>query len=137
MAEVAYVALGSNIGDRHAQLDFARKAIASLPGTRILDATVPEETEPFGPPGQRPYLNQMIAIETGMEPHALLSALQGIENQAGRTRDVRWGPRTLDLDIVQFGSRVVSDERLVLPHPGLPARDFWQRELRELAEGAR
>ena len=137
MAEVAYIALGSNLGDRDAHLAFARAAIASLPRTRILDATLPEETEPFGPPGQRTYLNQMIAIETEMEPHALLTALQEIETRAGRTRDVRWGPRTLDLDIVRFGSRSVSDDRLVIPHPGLPAREFWQRELRELSEGKR
>lgn len=134
MTEIAYIALGSNLGDRHAHLEFARGAIASLPRTRILDATLPEETEPFGPPGQRPYLNQMIAIDTGLDPHELLAAVQDIENRAGRTREVRWGPRTLDLDIVRFGSRHVSDDRLVIPHPGLPRREFWQRELRELSE---
>lgn len=137
MAEVAYIALGSNLGDRDAHLAFARGAIASLPRTHILDATLPEETEPFGAPGQRTYLNQMIAIETDMEPHELLTALQAIEAQAGRTRDVRWGPRTLDLDIVRFGDRSMADDRLVIPHPGLPTREFWQRELRQLSEGPR
>ena len=134
MPEIAFIALGSNLGDRHAHLASARQAIAALPGTRILDATDPEETEPFGPPGQPTYLNQMIAIETAMEPHALLAALQDIEGRAGRTREIRWGSRTLDLDIVRFGDRRIADERLVVPHPGLPHRDFWQRELRILTE---
>jgi 2-amino-4-hydroxy-6-hydroxymethyldihydropteridine diphosphokinase len=132
MREIVYVALGSNLGDRERHLAFARAEIAALPGTRILDATAPEETAPFGPAGQRSYLNQMIALETELTPHALLAALQGIEQRAGRTREVRWGPRTLDLDIVRFGDRAIADERLVVPHPGLPERDFWQRELRAL-----
>lgn len=129
MRDVAYIALGSNLGDREGHLAFARAEIAQLSGSRLLDATPPEETEPFGPAGQDPYLNQMIAIETDLEPHALLTALQDIERRAGRTRGLRWGPRTLDLDIVQFGAQRVSDERLTVPHPGLPSRDFWQREL--------
>jgi 2-amino-4-hydroxy-6-hydroxymethyldihydropteridine diphosphokinase len=132
MRELVFVALGSNLGDRDAHLRFARAEIAALPETRILDATAPEDTPPFGPPGQPVYLNQMIAIETAMNPHALLAALQDIEQRAGRTRTVRWGPRTLDLDIVQFGDRAISDDRLVVPHPGLKHRDFWQRALAEL-----
>jgi 2-amino-4-hydroxy-6-hydroxymethyldihydropteridine diphosphokinase len=132
MREVVFVALGSNLGDREAHLAFARARIAALPGTRILDATIPEETPAFGPPGQSAYLNQMIAFETALPPHDLLTALQGIEHEAGRTRALRWGPRTLDLDIVRFGDREIADERLVVPHPGLRDRDFWQRELRSL-----
>ena len=132
MREVAFVALGSNLGDREAHLSFARTEIAALTETRILDATAPEETPPFGPAGQPAYLNQMLAIETAMNPHALLAALQDIERRAGRTRTVRWGPRTLDLDIVQFGERTIADDRLVIPHPGLKDRDFWQRELEQL-----
>jgi 2-amino-4-hydroxy-6-hydroxymethyldihydropteridine diphosphokinase len=132
MREVAFIALGSNLGDREAHLSFARAEIAALTETRILDATAPEETPPFGPAGQPAYLNQMLAIETAMNPHALLAALQDIERRAGRTRTVRWGARTLDLDIVQFGERMIADDRLVVPHPGLKDRDFWQRELAEL-----
>lgn len=132
MGDVAYIALGSNLGERERHLDFARDAIARLPGTRILDATQREETQPFGPAGQGPYLNQMLAVETVLAPHDLLAALQDIERRAGRTRDVRWGPRTLDLDIVTFGGRTIHDERLEVPHPGLGEREFWRRELRAL-----
>jgi 2-amino-4-hydroxy-6-hydroxymethyldihydropteridine diphosphokinase len=78
----------------------------------------------------------MIAVETELAPHDLLSALQDIERRAGRTRDVRWGPRTLDLDIVKFGRRTIRDERLEVPHPGLGDREFWQRELRDLGAEA-
>lgn len=132
MREVAYIAVGSNLGDREKHLAFAVEAISRLPGTRVLDATAPEQTAPFGAPGQGPYLNQMIAVDTELAPHDLLAALQDIERRAGRTREVRWGARTLDLDIVRYGNRVITDDTLVLPHPGLAQRDFWQRELRAL-----
>ncbi len=129
MGEVAYIALGSNLGDRARFLAMARDALGALPGTRVIAETPVEETAPFGPPGQDPYLNQMVAIETTLSPHDLLARLHGIERGAGRIRRVRWGPRTLDLDIVRFGDRRLSDEQLVLPHPGLRDRDFWQREV--------
>jgi 2-amino-4-hydroxy-6-hydroxymethyldihydropteridine diphosphokinase len=132
MPDVAYVALGSNLGDREQHLSVARAAIARLQGTRLLAQTEPEETTPFGPPGQGPYLNQMIAIETELEPRALLHALQEIETRAGRVRTVRWGARTLDLDIVKFQRQQVNDADLTVPHPGLRDRDFWQRELATL-----
>lgn len=128
---MAFVALGSNLGDREAHLRVALGEIARLPSTRILAQTVPEETDPIGPPQGR-YLNQMIAIETGLEPHTLLLALQDIEKRSGRIRAERWGPRTLDLDIVSFGDRTIADDVLTLPHPGIGERDFWKRELAEL-----
>lgn len=136
MREVAYIAVGSNLGDREKHLAFALEAISRLPGTRVLEATDPEQTAPFGAPGQGPYLNQMIAVETELAPHDLLAALQDVERRAGRTREVRWGARTLDLDIVRYGRRVITDDTLVLPHPGLAQRDFWQRELRALGGAA-
>ncbi len=132
MGEVAYVALGSNLGDRQRALALARDAVGALPETRVIAETPMEETIPFGPPGQGPYLNQMLAIETALGPHELLDALQAIEAAAGRVRSVRWGPRVLDLDIVRFGDRVVDDERLHLPHSGLRDREFWQREVAHL-----
>jgi 2-amino-4-hydroxy-6-hydroxymethyldihydropteridine diphosphokinase len=134
--ELAFVALGSNLGDRSAYLGEARKAMAALRGTRLVAESSVEETAPIGPPGQGPYLNQMVALETELTPHELLSELQAIEHAAGRVRRERWGPRTLDLDIVQFGDRTIRDPDLVIPHPELPHRDFWQRELSQLRTGA-
>ena len=132
MGDVAYIALGSNLGDRAGHLARARAALAALPDTRVIAASAVEETEPIGPVPQGPYLNQMVAVETELEPRELLHRLHAIERAAGRTRDVRWGPRTLDLDIVLFGARAMSDGTLTLPHPGLAEREFWQRELAEL-----
>jgi 2-amino-4-hydroxy-6-hydroxymethyldihydropteridine diphosphokinase len=132
MSEIAYIALGSNLGDRQGYLRHARDAIASLPGCRIVGASRVEETAPLGDPAQPAYLNQMLAVETTLEPIALLTRLQRIEADAGRVRATRWAPRTLDLDIVLFDDRVVNTAELVLPHPGLADRDFWQRELAQL-----
>jgi 2-amino-4-hydroxy-6-hydroxymethyldihydropteridine diphosphokinase len=79
----------------------------------------------------------MVLLETGLEPRALLQACQDIERMEGRQRGERWGPRTLDLDIVQFGARRVSDTDLIIPHPELSNRDFWRRELAELKSNER
>jgi 2-amino-4-hydroxy-6-hydroxymethyldihydropteridine diphosphokinase len=131
MRDVAFVALGSNLGDREQHLAVARAAIARLPRTTVLAESTIEETAPLGPP-QPHYLNQMIAIETDLPPHALLDALLEIERQNGRVRREKWGPRTLDLDIVQYGQLTIDDDALRVPHPGLRDRDFWRRELAEL-----
>lgn len=84
---------------------------------------------------QGAYLNQMVSLETTLSPTALLDALQAIERSAGRLRTIRWGPRTLDLDIVMFDSQRVDEPGLRVPHPQLPQRDFWKRELAELRGG--
>jgi 2-amino-4-hydroxy-6-hydroxymethyldihydropteridine diphosphokinase len=136
MRDIAYIALGSNLGDRDAHLAHARAALAALPESRLLAVSSIEETEPIGGAVQGPYLNQMAALETALDPRALLGALQRIERDAGRVREERWGARTLDLDIVKFGDREVRDPVLIIPHPGLETRDFWQRELAELGAGA-
>ncbi len=130
--ERVYVALGSNLGDRAAHLAYARSRLAALPDTRLLKASRVEETAPLGPVPQGSYLNQMVLLETRLEPAALLGHLLAIEAEQGRTRGVRWGPRTLDLDIVRFGDRTLQDATLTLPHPELPHRDFWRREIAEL-----
>lgn len=135
--ERAYVALGSNLGDRAAHLRRAREALASLPETDLLRESAIEETAPLGGMQQPPYLNQMVLLETGLAPRALLQACHAIERKEGRERTEHWGPRTLDLDIVQFGSRQVTDSDLIIPHPELPNRDFWQRELAELSSHER
>jgi 2-amino-4-hydroxy-6-hydroxymethyldihydropteridine diphosphokinase len=130
--ERVYVALGSNVGDREGHLAHARARLAALPRTRLVALSRAEETAPLGPVPQGPYLNQMALLETELAPSALLAALQAIETERGRTRDVRWGPRTLDLDIVRFGDLELREPALVIPHPELPRRPFWQRELAEL-----
>jgi 2-amino-4-hydroxy-6-hydroxymethyldihydropteridine diphosphokinase len=132
--DVAYIALGSNLGDRDAHLAAARAAIAALPRTTVLAASAVEETAPLGPVAQGPFLNQMMAVETELAPRELLAALQRIEHAAGRERGVRWGPRTLDLDIVLYERQRVSEPGLVVPHPELPRRDFWRRELEEIRQ---
>ena len=132
-AERVFVALGSNLGDRAAHLAAARAALARLPATRVVAASAIEETTPLGGMAQPTYLNQMVLLETELDPHRLLAALQRIEQDRERVRTARWGPRTLDLDIVVFGDRRIQDPDLVIPHPELPHRDFWQREISELA----
>ena len=129
-----YVALGSNVGDRSAHLGYARARLAVLPRTRLLRESRVEETAPLGPVPQGAYLNQMVLLETTLEPAELLAQLHAIESERGRDRRKggRWGPRTLDLDIVRFGDRAVREPALVIPHPELPNRPFWQRELAEL-----
>lgn len=129
---VAYVALGSNLGDRDAHLAFARGRIGDLPRTTILAASRVEETQPLGEVPQGPYLNQMVSISTALTAEELLDQLHAIERAAGRERRERWGPRTLDLDIVLMEGESRADPALVLPHPGLADREFWQRELEEL-----
>ncbi len=132
MKDVAYVALGSNLGQREVILAQARRSIAELPHTRVLRETKAEETAPIGPVKQGPFLNQMISIETELSPRDLLRELLRIEKEAGRVRDVRWGPRTLDLDIVLFERQSVNAPDLTVPHPELSNRPFWLRELTEL-----
>jgi 2-amino-4-hydroxy-6-hydroxymethyldihydropteridine diphosphokinase len=128
----AYVALGSNLGDRRANLAFARERLAMLPGVVLRGASSVEETAPLGGLDQPPYLNQMLALDTTLSARELLAACQQIEVQAGREQRTRWASRTLDLDIVRFGALSLDEPGLTLPHPGIEQRDFWRRELAEL-----
>ncbi len=137
MTERVYVALGSNLGDRGQFLAFARDRLGALPSTRLVATSAVEETVPLGGPPQGPYLNQMVLLETGLTPRVLLEAAQAIESAAGRERSVRWAPRTLDIDLVQFGNRDVRDPDLIIPHPELSRRTFWQREITQLESDER
>jgi 2-amino-4-hydroxy-6-hydroxymethyldihydropteridine diphosphokinase len=132
MRDVAFIGLGSNVGDRHALLARAREGLAPLPMSRLVAASDIEETAPVGLVDQPDFLNQMVAVETELEPHDLLDRLLGIEAREGRSRGTKWGPRTLDLDIVAFERQTVHDDTLIVPHPELPNRKFWQRELAQL-----
>ena len=131
-AERAYVALGSNLGDRAGHLAAAREALARLPDTALVAASRGEETAPLADMPQPPYLNQMVLLETRLSPRELLEACQAVERAEGRVRGERWGARTLDLDIVRYGRQQVREPDLIIPHPELPHRDFWLRELAEL-----
>jgi 2-amino-4-hydroxy-6-hydroxymethyldihydropteridine diphosphokinase len=137
VSEIAYIALGSNLGERHVYLAHARAAIDAIPECHVIAASAVEETAPLGGLAQPLYLNQMLAVETTLEPAALLARLQEIEADAGRVRGSRWESRTLDIDIVLFDDRVLHTSELVIPHPGLPERAFWQRELTEIREAMR
>jgi 2-amino-4-hydroxy-6-hydroxymethyldihydropteridine diphosphokinase len=135
MPDVAYVALGSNLGDRARYLAHAREALARLPTSRVVATSRIEETEPLGGLEQPSYLNQMVKLETALAPRELLARLHDIERELGRTREERWAARTIDLDLVRYDEVASDDPELRLPHPGLATRGFWQRELAELDVG--
>lgn len=124
----AFLSMGSNLGDREQNL---RGALA---GTPDLVAVSPVyETDPVGgPPDQGPYLNVVVELETDSSPRELLEICRSLENAAGRVRTVRWGPRTLDVDVLLVGDLVVADEDLVVPHPRLWDRRFVVAPLADL-----
>jgi 2-amino-4-hydroxy-6-hydroxymethyldihydropteridine diphosphokinase len=132
---VAFVALGSNQGDRRGHLDAAVSAIDAIPGTRITAISLIRETDPVGPPGQSTYLNGVVSLTTALAPLDLLSHLLGIERSRGRVRPdlQRWGPRTLDLDLLLHGQTVMRHDDLTLPHPRLHERVFVLEPLHDLA----
>ncbi len=132
VSDTAFIALGGNLGDRMAYLGAARAAISLIAGVTMVAASRVEETAPIGTSVQGAYLNQMVAVETTRSPDSLLAELQRIERTLGRVRGVRWGARTIDLDIVSYQDVRTTGAALELPHPGLPSRSFWQRELEEL-----
>lgn len=134
MTETAYIALGSNLGDRAANLREAIEAIGREPGVRVLRVATPIETRPVGcPPGSTPFLNAAAALSTELEPLALLDVLLRIEQSLGRRRSVRNAPRQIDLDLLLFGDQVITSGRLLLPHPRLHERAFVLRPLEEIA----
>ena len=131
----AWVALGTNLGEREEHLAWARRRLGELPGTRLLGASAIEETAPLGDIPQPYYLNQMVLLETALPPRILLDTCLKIERETGRVRGPdKWGPRTLDLDIVRYDDLTLREPGLTLPHPGLEERDWWQREMKELAQ---
>ena len=134
MDDIAFVALGSNVGDRAQHIREAIGRISLIPGTAILAETAVEQTEPLGTIPQDPYLNQMVALRTTLTPPELLSYLMAAEIAGGRTRDARWGPRTIDLDIVKYAATVWNSPDLKVPHAEMDNRDFWLRELAQLEE---
>lgn len=133
MPEVSvYVGLGSNLDDPQAQLGKALAAFAALPATRLECYSSLYRSAPMGPQDQACYLNAVARLATGLAPEDLLDELQAIEQAQGRVRVRRWGPRTLDLDILLYGDEVIETERLQIPHPGIAARNFVLYPLAEI-----
>lgn len=132
---LAYVALGSNLGNPRQQLLDAMDALANLPDTRLLRRSPLYLTPPWGVLQQPPFVNAAVELDTGLSPHALLDALLAIEQQAGRVRAERNGPRTLDLDLLHVDGMQLDDTRLTLPHPRMAERAFVLLPLRDIAPG--
>jgi 2-amino-4-hydroxy-6-hydroxymethyldihydropteridine diphosphokinase len=119
----AYVGLGSNLGDRAAYLLLGLSALSRLPKTHLLRLSPVYETDPVGPP-QPPYLNMVAELETELSPKGLLAEMLRVEKALGRERRERWGPRTLDLDLLLYGDLVLEEAGLSVPHPRLHERAF-------------
>lgn len=128
----AYIGAGSNLGDREAYLRSAREALSAASGIRSLKAAPVLETEPVGYTDQPDFLNTVYEIETWHSPAGLLKILQKLEDEAGRTRAVHWGPRTLDLDLLLYDDLVTEDPDLILPHPYMHRRKFVLEPLCQL-----
>ena len=132
--ERVYIGLGSNLAEPLQQLRAALDTIAQLPQSRLQAQSSFYISDPLGPADQPRYVNAVAALDTELEPWQLLDALQRIEQEQGRVRKAeRWGPRTLDLDILLFGERLLDDERVAGPHYHMHARPFVLYPLAELA----
>jgi 2-amino-4-hydroxy-6-hydroxymethyldihydropteridine diphosphokinase len=129
----AYVALGSNQRDPRAQVERAFAALAGLPRSRVVARSRLYATPPFGPVAQDDFVNAAAGLLTQLEPHELLQRLREIETAQGRVRAERWGPRTLDLDLLVHGRSRIADDTLTLPHPGIAERAFVLYPLAEFA----
>jgi len=132
-----FVSLGSNLGDRAEYLRAAREALSALPGTTVVAASSLYETAPQELEDQDAFLNQVVCLETGLRPLDLLHECQRIEREHGRTREVRFGPRTLDIDILLFQDAESGDPELTLPHPRMVKRAFVLVPLAEVWDHAR
>lgn len=131
--KIAYIALGSNLNNPEKQVKTAVLHIRAIPQTVVVAESTIHETVPLGPKDQPNYCNQVIAVETGLSAHELLRALLAIENTMGRVRDVRWGPRIIDCDIILFANEIIQTDELTIPHPEYKKRDFVLRPLAEIA----
>jgi 2-amino-4-hydroxy-6-hydroxymethyldihydropteridine diphosphokinase len=128
----AYIGVGSNLGDREATIGRAVALLGSCADVDVLGMSTLRETEPWGPVEQPRFLNAAIAVETSLEPRALLGVLLDVERRLGRVREERFGPRTIDLDLLVYGDAVVDEPGLIVPHPRLHERAFALEPLREL-----
>ncbi|MEG6217333.1 2-amino-4-hydroxy-6-hydroxymethyldihydropteridine diphosphokinase [Enterobacter quasihormaechei] len=131
---LAYIAIGSNLASPLEQVNAAVQALGEIPQSRIVAVSSFYRTPPLGPQDQPDYLNAAVALETALDPETLLDNTQRIELQQGRVRKAeRWGPRTLDLDMMLFGHEVINTERLTVPHYDMKNRGFMLWPLSEIA----
>jgi 2-amino-4-hydroxy-6-hydroxymethyldihydropteridine diphosphokinase len=133
----AYLGIGSNLGDRLEHLQLAVDDLAAADGVDLVAVSPVYETEPVGGPEQPDYLNAVVAVDTDRTPRALLELARAIEAHAQRIRTVRWGPRTLDVDVLLVGDERVDEPDLVVPHPRMTERAFVVVPLADLDPGWR
>lgn len=133
---IVYLGLGSNLGDRRAAIEAALARLDALASTCVLAVSSIIETDPMGFTDQPRFLNAVAELETDLLPHDLLDELHDIEDQLGRVRTRRWGPRTIDLDILLYDDLVMQTEVLTIPHPRLADRRFVLAPLVEIAPDA-
>jgi len=127
-----YLGLGSNLGNKHNYITKAIKFISKLENVEITKTSSRIETAPYGKTDQPDFINCVIELETDLLPEALLKKCLDIENQLGRIRSEKWGPRTIDIDLLFYEDKIINTELLVLPHPQLHKREFVLNSLNEL-----
>lgn len=134
MSVTALIGLGGNLGDVRGRLEAAMDALGQVPGLSVVARSRFYRTPPWGNVDQPDFVNAAVSVETGLSPHDLLDVLLATERDFGRVRDgERWGPRTLDLDLLAYGDRMVDDERLTVPHPRIGERAFVLLPLADIA----
>ena len=132
MSVAAYLGLGSNLGDRLGNLQAAVERLGATPGIEVVRSSRVYETDPVGGPPQPDYLNAVVEAATELPPERLLRACQDVERELGRDRTVRWGPRTIDVDVLTYGRDQIHREDLEVPHPRMHQRGFVLLPLLEL-----
>ena len=137
MRTTAFIALGSNIGSRFDHLKKAVEKIDQLPETEVVNTSSVYETDPVGYEDQEQFLNMAIQISTGLNPFKLLDACLDIELKLGRKREIHWGPRTIDLDILLYSHENIETEKLIVPHPRMHERAFVLVPLLEIDSSIR
>ncbi|KAF1005185.1 MAG: 2-amino-4-hydroxy-6-hydroxymethyldihydropteridine pyrophosphokinase [Luteibacter sp.] len=136
MSVTALIGLGGNLGDVRLRLGAAMAALDAVPGVKVTARSRFYRTPPWGNVDQPDFVNAAIAVQTSLDAHGLLDAMLATERAFGRVRDgERWGPRTLDLDLLAYGEAVIDDERLTVPHPRIPERAFVLLPLVDIAAG--
>jgi 2-amino-4-hydroxy-6-hydroxymethyldihydropteridine diphosphokinase len=128
----AYLGLGSNLGDRLANLQHSLELLAAQPGITVLRCSRVYETDPVGGPPQPDFLNAVLEIETSLSPSSLLAACHEAEDRLARVREERWGPRTIDIDILSIDDEIIDEPDLTVPHPRMHERGFVLAPLLEL-----